>query len=59
MKDAGGGKWQQRLFGAVGLVLAVALGARLAWWLIAPLLPWLVGLAVLGTVYGLVFGRRR
>lgn len=49
-----------RLLAAVGLVLVVAGAARAAYWLLAPLVPVLATLVVLGVVYWVVFrGVRR
>ncbi len=48
----------QRLVRAVGLVLTVSLGVRLAAWLIAPLLPALVVLAFVGGLLLWMIGRR-
>lgn len=44
---------------AVVVCLAVAVGARLVWWLTEPLLPYLLVLVGLGAVYALVLGRFR
>lgn len=49
-----------RILGALLLVLAVAGVARAAYWLLAPLVPAVVVLIVLGAVYWIVFrGFRR
>ncbi|MGH8902647.1 MAG: hypothetical protein ACRDYA_13465 [Egibacteraceae bacterium] len=44
-----------RAFGAVLLVLMVAVVARAAYWLLAPLVPVLVALIVIGCVYWFIF----
>jgi hypothetical protein len=43
----------------VVVLVAVALGARVAWWLLAPLVPLLVSVVVLGVVYAVISGRFR
>lgn len=48
------------VFGALLLVLLVAGVARVAWWLLAPLVPVLVTAMVLGVIYWVIFkGIRR
>ncbi|GAA1795198.1 hypothetical protein GCM10009682_16170 [Luedemannella flava] len=59
MSTGPGGSWQGRVFGAVVLLLAVAIGTRVAGELLRPLVPGLVALAVLGAVFSLLFGRMR
>ena len=49
------GKVLSRAFGAVLLVLVVAVVARAAYWLLAPLVPTLVVLVAIGCVYWFVF----
>lgn len=46
-----------KVFGALLLVLAVAVVARVSWELLAPLFPWLVTLACLVVIYALIAGR--
>jgi hypothetical protein len=50
--------WGRRATSAVGVVVVVCLGARVAASLVGPLMPLLIGIAV---VYAVVFGlvRRR
>lgn len=48
-----------KVVGAIGLVLAVAIGTKLAWQMLAPLVPDLIVLFVLAVIYGLVFSRFR
>jgi len=52
-------KWEAKVMSAVVVVLAVAVGARVAWELLAPLVSVLLVLVGLGVVYALVFGRWR
>jgi hypothetical protein len=49
----------QRVFAALVLLLAVALGARVAADLLAPLVPGLVVLVLLCTIGWFIFVRRR
>jgi len=51
--------WRQRLVSALLLLLAVALGARVAAELLAPLVPALVVLVLLCGVFWIILGRRR
>ena len=44
---------------AIGMVLAVAIGTKIAWQMLAPLVPELIVLFVLAVVYGLAFSRFR
>jgi hypothetical protein len=44
---------------AVLLILLVAVGARVAWWLLEPLVPVLVMLVVMGIVVSLAWRGRR
>ncbi|MCA1604181.1 MAG: hypothetical protein LC775_01555 [Acidobacteria bacterium] len=44
-----------RAFGAVLLVLMVAVVARAAYWLLAPLVPVLIVLIALGCIYWFLF----
>jgi hypothetical protein len=49
-----------KVYAAALVLLAIALGARLVWWLIAPLLWMLLTIVVLGVVYVVIFkGFRR
>lgn len=50
--------WAQRVVWSVALVLGVAVGARVAWWLLAPLFPILVSVAVVATIFGILFRTR-
>jgi hypothetical protein len=54
-----GDGWRKRAFGALGLILAVAIAARVVWALLEPLVPGLVALVVLGVVYAITFGKSR
>ena len=56
-KDVRG--WTAKAMSAVVVVLATAVGARVAWMLLAPVVPVLLVLVGLGVVYALVFGRLR
>jgi hypothetical protein len=51
--------WRTKVMQAVGLLLVVALGARVAASLLAPLVMPLVALAIVGAVLWVVIGRRR
>lgn len=51
--------WSQRVFAALVLLLAVALGARVAADLLAPLVPALVVLVLLCAIGWFIFVRRR
>jgi hypothetical protein len=51
--------WRQRLVSALVLLLAMALGARVAAELLAPLVPALVVLVLLMGVLWIVIGKRR
>jgi hypothetical protein len=52
--------WIHRIFSALVLLLVIAIGARVIYSLLAPLLPFLGGVAVLITVYVVLFrGWRR
>lgn len=54
------GKLLTGVFGALLLVLLVAGVARVAYWLLAPLVPILVTVVVLGAIYWFIFrGIRR
>ena len=59
MSQGRNGNWPAKIANSVGLLLAVAVGAWVAWHLLAPLVPGLVALLVLTVVYALVFGRFR
>jgi len=50
--------WGQKVFQAVLLVLLVALGARVAADVLAPVVPVLVVLTILGATFWLIFRRR-
>jgi FtsH-binding integral membrane protein len=52
------GSWGQKVFQALALLLLVALGARVAADVLAPLVPVLVVLVLLSTVIWFVFRRR-
>jgi hypothetical protein len=51
--------WTRPVISAVLVVLLVGIGARVAWWLLAPLLPLLGAVVVLLVVFSIVLGRRR
>ena len=53
------GRWQTKAMSAVVVVLAVAVGARVAWELLGPLVPLLAVAVTLGVIYALIFGRLR
>jgi hypothetical protein len=59
MSDGSGGKWPTKVMNALVVLLAVALGARAAWELLAPLAPLLILLVGLGLVYAVIFGKFR
>jgi hypothetical protein len=44
---------------AVVVLLVVAAGARVAWELLAPLVPLLLAIVVLGVAYAVIFGKFR
>jgi hypothetical protein len=48
---------RQRLAASVLLLLFVALGVRVAAWLLAPAVPWLLALAAFAALYLLVIRR--
>ena len=50
--------WMKRGQAALLLLLAIAFGVHLAYELLAPLLPEVIVLVVLGVLYTLIFGRR-
>lgn len=50
--------WKTKVFTALVLLLAVALGARVVFELLAPLVPALVTLVALIAVYWLILRRR-
>jgi hypothetical protein len=50
--------WMKRGLAALLLLLAIAFGVHLAYELLAPLLPEVIVLVVLGVLYALIFGRR-
>jgi len=50
--------WVKRGLAALLLLLAIAFGVRLAYELLAPMLPEVIVLVVLGVLYTLIFGRR-
>jgi hypothetical protein len=59
MSDTSAKEWLKRVRQAVLTVLVVAVAVRVAWVLLAPVLPELVSLAVVLTVLGVaVYGRR-
>jgi hypothetical protein len=49
----------QRVFQALGLVLLICLGVRIAAWLIAPILPALGVLVVLAAIFWWLLGGAR
>jgi len=51
--------WHAHVAQAVTLLLAVAIGARVIWYVLAPLVPGLIVLSVLAVIYAFVFGRFR
>lgn len=52
-------RWTRPIISAVLVVLLVGIGARAAWWLLAPLLPLLGAVVVLVVVFSIVLSRRR
>jgi hypothetical protein len=50
--------WVTRVTGVLVILLAVAIVTRVVWALLAPALPLLVGLIILGTIAGICFRRR-
>jgi hypothetical protein len=49
-----------KVYAAAILLLVLALGARLVWWLIEPLLGIIITVVALGAIYALIFrGMRR
>jgi hypothetical protein len=50
--------WVKRGLAALHLLLAIAFGVHLAYALLAPLLPEVIVLVVLGVLYTLIFGHR-
>jgi NhaP-type Na+/H+ or K+/H+ antiporter len=52
------GGWRSKLSEALVLVLVVALVARVAWELMAPLVPTLIGFVVVVAALGWFFRRR-
>lgn len=57
----GDGGWLNKIVSAVAVLLLVAISARVVWWLIQPLVPFLIVALVLIVVFGVAFGwfRRR
>ena len=51
--------WRQRVLTALALLLLIALGARIAADLLAPLLPALIVILMLCGVFWIILGRRR
>ena len=49
------GTWQTKVMGALVLLLAIAVGARLVWELLAPVVPVLIVLAGVSAIYVLIF----
>ena len=49
--------WRQKILGAVVLLLLVAVAARVAYELLAPLVPWLIAAVCLVGIYALMMGR--
>lgn len=54
-----GRRWTAKVMSAVVVLVATAVGARVAWELLKPLLPGLLVLVGLGAVYTVVLGRFR
>jgi hypothetical protein len=54
-----GPRQEQRIFGALLLLVAIAYGAHLIEIWLTPVIPVVVVLLVLGVVFRVVFGRRR
>lgn len=62
VSDEGGGlfaTWRQRVISAMVVILIVAVASRIAAELLAPLVPLLVAVLVLGFIGWAVFGRRK
>ena len=59
MSERSPGKWPAKVMAAVIVVLAVAIGARVAAELLRPLVPGLIALVALGVVYAVALGRFR
>jgi hypothetical protein len=57
MSDSSGSKWQARVLNAVVLLLLVAVGARVAWELLAPLVPWLLLIGFFAVIFAVLFGK--
>lgn len=53
------GSWQSRVWSALLVLVAVAVGARIVWEVLHPLLGGLLVLVVLVGLFGLLIGRRR
>lgn len=51
-------RWQARVISALLLLLAVAVGARVAAWLLMPLLPTLAIAAAVALICAFIFHRR-
>ena len=59
MSDGSSSKWPAKVMNALVVLLAVAVSARVAWELLAPLAPLLILLVGLGFVYAVIFGKFR
>jgi hypothetical protein len=55
----GDGGWLNKIVSAVAVLLFVGLAARVIWWLIEPLVPFLIVTLVLILVYIVALGGRR
>lgn len=53
-----GGSWRGKAGGAALTMVGVAVAGRLAWELLAPVLPVALGLLVVGVIYAAVLRRR-
>lgn len=52
-------RWLHKAFAAVLVVLVTAIGARIAWALLEPLVPGLLMVVALVVIYAMVFGKFR
>lgn len=59
MSEKGSGKWPAKVMNAVVVLLVTAVGARVAWELLAPLVPGLIVFVALGVIYSSVLGHWR
>lgn len=53
------GRWLHKTFAAVLVVLVTAVGARVAWVLLEPLVPGLLLVVALVVVYAVILGKLR